>query len=238
MMAATPATVRTSASRLRAAQIMSAYGSTRMTQHATSEPPASIRTGRTLAVDIMLGIAAVSISAISLVVALSANRTQERLLAASNWPSLEFGTGNRSDDGSAVISLNLENNGVGPARIRSATISYADAAQPNSTALLKACCIAGIAAPTETPPPITTITSPIDGVLKAGDTISFLRVEHDAVPTALWDLLNRERFKVRIEVCYCSILEDCWLLDSARGAADPAPVESCPVADDAQRWHG
>ena len=60
---------------------------------------------------------AVVLSIVSLSVAISANRTQERLLAASVWPSLEYGTGNRDDDGADVITLSIGNSGIGPARL-------------------------------------------------------------------------------------------------------------------------
>jgi hypothetical protein len=42
--------------------------------------------------DVVIGAGVLLISLISLFVAVSANRTQERMLAASVWPSLMFGT--------------------------------------------------------------------------------------------------------------------------------------------------
>ncbi|MBP6216216.1 MAG: hypothetical protein KA391_02360, partial [Luteimonas sp.] len=40
--------------------------------------------------ELVVGASAILISAVSLFVAISANRTQERMLAASVWPSLLF----------------------------------------------------------------------------------------------------------------------------------------------------
>ena len=53
-----------------------------MSEQATNAP------ARGRGADLMIGAAAVLISAVSLGLAISANRTQERLLAASTWPFL------------------------------------------------------------------------------------------------------------------------------------------------------
>lgn len=54
----------------------------------------------------------------SLFVAISANRTQERMLAASVWPSLLFNTSNAASDGTPQIGIDLLNFGTEPARVR------------------------------------------------------------------------------------------------------------------------
>lgn len=74
--------------------------------------------------EILIGAAAVLISLASLGLTISANRTQERLLAASTWPYLVFGTGNRMEDGTSAISMTLHNGGVGPARLAWLQVSY------------------------------------------------------------------------------------------------------------------
>src|SRR5262245_32835705 len=79
------------------------------------------------------------VSLITLWVAVSSNRTQERMLAASVWPTLEYGTGNRDDGGKDVISLEISNNGVGPARLRGLQVYYAGQRIHNSVDLLNRC---------------------------------------------------------------------------------------------------
>ena len=175
---------------------------------------------------------AIVVSLISLGVALSANRTQERLLAASVWPSLEFGTGNRDDDGRDVIRLEIGNNGVGPARLRGVQVQYRGESAPNAVALLKLCCGLG-------DDPVNTVTSGTRGrTLKAGDTITLLMLYREVSAKDLWERFNRERFDVTIRACYCSVLDDCWIYDSSHADVEPDEVASCSPLARTEEWSG
>jgi len=175
---------------------------------------------------------AVVVSLISLGVALSANRTQERLLAASVWPSLEFGTGNRDDDGRDVIRLEVGNNGVGPARLRGVQVLYKGQLAHNAYDVLKQCCGLG-------DNPANTVTSGTRGrVLKAGDTITLFMLYREVNDRDVWERFNHERFAVGVRACYCSVLDDCWMFDSTREDADPDPVASCPRLAETDEWSG
>lgn len=87
---------------------------------------AGARSDATRRTELFIGACVVLISLVSLFVAVSANRTQERLLAASTWPNLQSSSSNADRDGTRAISFNLVNNGVGPARIRSFELRYRD----------------------------------------------------------------------------------------------------------------
>ena len=173
---------------------------------------------------------AVLVSVISLGVAVSANRTQERLLAASAWPALEFDTGNRARDGTHEITLTLGNNGVGPARLRGVQLFYKGKFSGDSRRLLQQCCAPGNS-------PVNDITSGTRGrVLKAGDQIVLMTLSKVSNSDELWQRLDRERFDVTVRACYCSVLDDCWIFDSAH--MDPEPVRSCPVLPAGEEWSG
>lgn len=178
----------------------------------------------------VIGGAAVAISTISLWVALKANDTQDRLLAASTWPIVQFSTGNRLDDGVSAITLTLQNAGVGPARVKSVQIFHNEVAHPDAAALITSCCDPpkGIA--------LNTITSDPARVLVASEEVKFLRFDEATADPKVWANLNRERFRLRVLACYCSVLGDCWKMDSTK--ADPDPIAACPVIPEAQRWHG
>jgi hypothetical protein len=180
---------------------------------------------RSLAVDVMLGVAAVLISAISVLVAISANQTQERLLAASTWPNLDFGTSNLNEASEEEISFELTNSGVGPARIRWYELSYKGQVHESFDAMFASCCKRPAEIPAQT---VNTITSSVVPVLKVGDSIKLLRLKKSGNPDWLWQKVNVERRYVSLKVCYCSVLDTCWMFDSASKLLDPPVVATCP----------
>ncbi|MCF7222201.1 hypothetical protein [Marilutibacter chinensis] len=173
--------------------------------------------------EIVIGIGVLVISMVSVFVAVNANRTQERILAASVWPSLMFGTSNASLDGARQVTLDLLNRGTGPARVRWAEVLYKDAPVRDSGTLLSLCC--GVPANAGDDPRL--LASGIQRrVIAPGEWINLLRVPRPEPVTPVWEALDRERHHVRLRACYCSVLDECWLLDSDRD--DPEPVRQCP----------
>lgn len=194
-----------------------------------SEPsPAPERPSRDLRyINILASLLAVFVSLLSLWLAWSSNRTQERMLAASSWPYLRFGHGNLADDGSKVIELSLRNGGSGPAvlhwmRLRSKERTLADAnavlrwAAPESEDL-----VSWSSGTTQVPMP-------------PGDELKFMQFHHNENQGPAWDALNRERWKLELQACYCSLIGDCWMLESA---SEPKPVDACP-APPKDAWQG
>lgn len=185
----------------------------------TTAPEPAFLGGRSF--DLLVGLGVLLISAISLWVAVSANRTQERMLAASVWPSLQFGTSNITTEGEPQIALDLLNRGIGPARIRWAELSYDGQPVQNLRELLKACC--GHEGESYG------FTSGLrQRVLGADEWIQLVRIPREGQPETLWQALDQGRHKMRLRACYCSVLDDCWLLDSREEEA--APVKQCPAA--------
>jgi hypothetical protein len=185
---------------------------------------------RTFAVDILLGAAAVLISAASVAVAISANKTQERLLAASTWPNLEFGTSNLNAALEPEISLEVSNSGVGPARIRWSQLRYKGQDVAGLEGLLEACCKRPENVPADSPlRRIRSINSTLGPVLKAGDGLKILRLRQSDNPEWLWLKASEERANVSIKICYCSVLDTCWMFDSASDKLDQPVVKQCPA---------
>jgi len=173
---------------------------------------------------------AILVSLISLGVAVSSNRTQERLLAASAWPALELETGNRGDDGSHEITLVLGNNGVGPARLRGVQLFYKGEFIGDSRQLMQRCC-----APVNSP--VSDVTSGTRGrVLKAGDRVELLTLPRTGNDEEMWKRLDRARVDVTARACYCSVLDDCWIFESTR--MDPELARSCPALPVDEEWSG
>lgn len=193
--------------------------------------PSSPRSG-VHKVDIFVGACAVLISAVSLFIGYRSNVTQERLLAASVWPYLSWNDSNFDEKRQVQdIYLALDNAGVGPAKVKWLAISYDGKPLKTGTDLVKACCKEELA-PLQHWNISTGSINP--AVIPAHDSNQFFSMERKADNAALWDKLNHERFKLRAQACYCSVLDDCWLLDTE--LREPKPVANCaaPPADQYQ----
>lgn len=171
---------------------------------------------------------ALVVSVISLWVAVrteDANRrmvdANDRMVAAASWPFLQLKTGNASDSGDArAIGLRVENAGVGPAKIRTVEVFWQGRAFRYSTALLRACC-----APPPAPRPETE-TQPLTGVIRAGETLSFLRWKLTPENRDAWNAFDRVRYsELTFRACYCSVFDECRVSD-LRGREEAVKV--CP----------
>ncbi|WP_162312698.1 hypothetical protein [Pseudoxanthomonas yeongjuensis] len=174
--------------------------------------------------ELLIGAGVLLISAVSVFVAYSANRTQERMLAASVWPSLVFGTSDLAQDGSPQLSIDLLNRGVGPARVRWAEVLYAGKPVAGPSALLAACC-----GDQDTTPDASIVSSAIQRrVIGADEWIQAMRVPPSSTSPAVYAALTRSLPGVGMRLCYCSVLDECWLLDSKHD--EPEPVRDCKAA--------
>jgi hypothetical protein len=183
-------------------------------------------------VDLIVAGCALLVSVVSLFIAWQANRTQERMLAASVWPYLSWGTSNvgGEDQQREEISFNLFNLGVGPARIQSLQLFYKDQPMADAKALLHACCEAQLPAAGKWDLRTTSV-NPL--VLPGHDNFKFFSLPKNEVSAALWQALDRERHSITMEFCYCSVLEQCWVLHSGR--QEPQSVARCKVPE--QQYH-
>lgn len=143
-----------------------------------------------------------------------------KIQQSETWPYVSYGTSNVSDDGKTEISFKLGNDGLGPARVKQIEFLYDGKPIGTPRQFLQACC-------GDLPGQPTSFTSSNpEVVLRPGETTQFIRLERRADNAAIWDRLQDERWKVAVRACYCSIFDDCWVLDTR--VADPAPVKVCP----------
>jgi hypothetical protein len=178
-------------------------------------------------VDLIMGATAVFLSCVSVFIAVRHGETMERLVAANSWPNLSYGTGNESEDGTREqITLTLRNTGVGPARIETFELFYKDKPMANLTDLAAACCA-------KQKGKTSIATSAVTGeVLPARDSIEFITVRRDQNRPELWDVLNKERFNVRVRACYCSVFDECWVMESNKRR--PERTDSCTPSQPVQ----
>jgi hypothetical protein len=144
-----------------------------------------------------------------------------KIQQSETWPYVSYGTSNISDEGKTEISFKLGNDGLGPARVKQIEFLYDGKPINTPRQFLQQCCGDVPGRPTKF------MSSNPEVVLRPGETTEFIRLERRPDNEAIWDRLQDERWKVAIRACYCSIFDDCWVLDTR--LADPTPVKACPA---------
>ncbi len=144
-----------------------------------------------------------------------------KIQLSESWPYVSYGTSNVSPAGETRIALTLDNNGVGPARLKAMELRYDGKPMADPRQFLQACCGYDPAHPTRF------TSGSVVGVLRPGESVDFIRLEKRPDNEAIWDRLQTERWKVTVKSCYCSIFDDCWVMES--GSLDPRQVDACPA---------
>jgi hypothetical protein len=184
------------------------------------------RTGQ-FALDIVIALSAIIVSVASLWVALRANETQEQLLKASVWPYILFDSSNATATGARQLVFEVRNEGVGPALVRSVAVSYNGRYYPTFEALMTACCKLVHARD------IFSSTMQ-NAVIVAHDSVPFIDMPPNQFDLSEYKRIRPQRSKIQIQMCYCSVLGDCWFFDTFHGPAQPTAVRKCPPAQQPQ----
>jgi len=146
--------------------------------------------------DLTLALSAMFVSIVSLAVAVHHGNAMDRLVAANSWPFLIYNTSNRDPQGQWRISLEVENAGVGPARIQTFEVWWQG--QPVSTApeLLRRCCMTDAQAPiapSEARSLDLNIGQIASRVMRAGDAEAFLSLRLKDSNADIWHRLDVAR---------------------------------------------
>lgn len=183
------------------------------------------RTGQ-FALDVIIALAAIIVSGASLWVALRADQTQEQLLKASVWPYVQYDTSDADAVGGKRITFEVRNAGVGPALVRTVAVSYNGHYYATVRELMMACC--KVVAHRHM------FTSTLhDTVIMAHDTVPFITVLPAKIDAASYSRIVAGRFQIKMQMCYCSVLGDCWFFDTLAGNL-PTEVRKCPPAQQPQ----
>ncbi len=179
--------------------------------------------------DLVVAGSAIVIAVVSLVVALRQSQIMEKQLAASTWPYLQYGSSNKDEISNAsIIRLELKNAGVGPARMHELTMRYDGRPVTSGRELIDACC-ADIASTHGRP--VWWNSTASNRVLTPNETVPFFLLTGDPANAPYFERLNATSTKIHLRACYCSVLDQCWLLDSD-DVGEHQPVPSCPAARD------
>jgi hypothetical protein len=192
--------------------------------------PAPKRTGRPH-FDAIVSIAAIFISAVSLYVAIEHGKTERDLVAANVWPFPRAILSNGYDNKNS-IAIGVSNGGVGPAKIRSYELFYRGQPVSSGMDLLRRCC--GLAKGKDAIKaafPNGTFSSIVDEtVLRPGEDNPVLRVPRSQGVPAITDQLAKVGVltKITFRVCYCSVLDQCWVSDLRSTRAQPVGQCTAP----------
>ena len=186
-------------------------------------------------IDLILAGSAIFISIVSLVVSIHHGRTMEKLVAAnekqveaSTLPILRFTTGNILEN-SKTIHFDLRNGGTGPAIIEWLRVRWNGQPTTGPRDLLERCC----RSQTQRAPSLFQNT--VSGMtLPAGQFESIFQIPAaDADPDSYHFLDTDARFKIEVEGCYCSVLDQCWITDFK---VRPRIVQACEPIPENKRW--
>jgi hypothetical protein len=172
----------------------------------------------------VLSVFAVLIAGISLWIAIDTERTNRQMVAEAAWPFLQIYNSAHGREGQPLLSLNVANAGVGPAKIESLEVFWQGKPYGGALDLLKACCGfesgGGLG-------PRGLSTSQVTGtVLRAGDWIALISNVRTPDNSALYDAFNSARNRFTYRVCYCSVFNECWVSDGHD--LNPPRVRTCP----------
>jgi hypothetical protein len=147
---------------------------------------------------------------------------QRQQVRAAVWPILEFGSSN------APIQFTLANKGVGPAIIHHVIVKVDGEPVKNWYEVLEK-----ILGPGKHPGSESDMSG---HVFSAGESMTVLTpndpndnpLNFDK-SNSLWVQMNKDRFRVTVEICYCSTLGECWTL-RAGGKTPSTTTEGCSTS--------
>ncbi len=183
--------------------------------HYDHESPEPRRTGH-LWVDFVIAGSALTVSVISLFVAIGHGHTMEemaqanaRLVEANSWP---FVASILSRDDNSV-AIGIRNAGVGPAKVHWVEVKYGGAAQADVPHLLAKCC--GYRLPTPGAASRLSYENSVaaDQVLRAGDETRMIILRRRGVEAPVFEALERNLLGISFRVCYCSVFDECFVGD-------------------------
>jgi hypothetical protein len=184
--------------------------------------------------NLTLAVCAVLISIASFYATYLQASATDKQVKAMTLPLLQYGSGNVDDEShKPVINFNITNGGVGPALIKQVRFKYNNQTSTNIFDFLNDCCskefnkLTSDSSKTSEFSQDSWVTSSLNNViLPAQDKLEFFKLYKGELSADLWDKLNVERRNLSVELCYCSLLDECYVTEK-RGVVES--VAACPI---------
>lgn len=197
--------------------------------------------------NLIVALCAILISAASFYATYLQADSAEKQVKAMTLPLIQFSHGNYDEiQEKNTLKMNLKNAGIGPAIIKNIRFKYLDKEYSSLSSYLEACCgyldyqkkfikeikdkkaidQGGYA------------SSPLVNTILAGQSKqTFFALYYHKNSQDFWQKLDRERNKLVVEVCYCSMLDDCYITEKNGVTTQVAncPISSGPISNKEQQ---
>ena len=189
--------------------------------------------------NLIIAVCAVLISGASFYATYLQANAAEKQVRAMTLPLIRFEHGNYDPERERTeLTFSLHNAGVGPAIIESLKFNYKGATYQTLNEFFDACCAQAsqgferdLEVLLESGDSSDAFrqgytTSPLSNVIVPGQSdYEFLTMRRAPLNQNLWEKLNRERWGLSIETCFCSLLGECFVAGPDKRTY---PVSACP----------
>ena len=191
--------------------------------------PKPRRTGRPH-FDVIVSLSAIFISAVSLYVAIEHGKTERQLVAANVWPFPREILSNDYGDEHG-IAIGFSNAGVGPVKIRSYEVFYRGRPVSSNLDLLRKFCglPADSACVIKALPHGFYVSLADQTVWRPGEENPVLLVHREVSAPQIPDRFRNALKDLSFRVCYCSVLDQCWISDLRSIRVNP--VRECTAPE-------
>lgn len=188
--------------------------------------------------NLVLAICAILISSASFYATYLQANSAEKQVKAMTLPLIQFSHGNFDDEKNLKsINFDLKNAGVGPAIIKNVTFKYKDNEYDSIGKFFKACCETELETFQSKQRNKSASESSVDFggwvsqqltnvIIPGQSNYSFQKVNYGSFTQDFWGKLNKERWLLKLNVCYCSLLDECFITEQS-GVVDQ--IDSCPT---------
>jgi hypothetical protein len=148
-------------------------------------------------------LAALAISVLALAVGAYQTRLMQNQARAGVWPYVVIGFDYADKDAAARFDLHVQNNGVGPAVVRSVSVRFDGKPIRHWPEIFQALDVHGT---------VGAVLEGLKGIVIPPSTnrntdVTAVKVSEPDLAKALYEA----RTRLAIDICYCSIYDDCWV---------------------------
>ncbi len=175
--------------------------------------------------ELSIAAAALVTSISSIAIAIHHGQIMEKLVQANSVPFVIGGFSDITPEGERVLSLDLLNRGVGPAKQRSLRVKVDDRYVTSVDELLAASLGPEQAQAAEKPLNFANNRVKMRFLAPGGALQRVFRSVKTAENAQYWEALEAAQPRWSLEYCYCSVFEECWYVPNQW--EEPEPVDEC-----------